>query len=458
MSPKQILLKSIVILLVCVLFVACGGEKQEDSSELGTSTSSEQAATEENAFQLSELPAPEANQFTLPMITDINGRLIIRRQNTFYIAEFDGTEWTKIGEVADESGFRPTTQLVSFSPDKQTLSYIADTNSGWQLNMVDLTTLESTTVYEGSGIFQSQIWSPDGFWLAAVEINYSAGEGTNGSDSEDNLPIGRVIVTSDDGSTTHILESYVNAAGWSATEKLIVVVNTGAGQELLVFDPLSDERQEFETNGQAWQVSLGLFDPTFWGDAQELLTEFDLTLNPPFSDFYEGRYAVSPDGRTFISVPEMIDDSSSPPSGCQAMNIVRKGLTETALPEVLYQAAGQDTLSINALSWLQDDIFFTLTTSPSCNGTDALSSVIHLLPDGSTDTITDQIEQRASSPYTVSPDNRLVIWIGYDQDNNTSYLGITDLQTGDTGKLMVIDATDESSVYTGFDGAYWIAN
>ena len=118
------------------------------------------------------------------------------------------------------------------------------------------------------------------------------------------------------------------------------------------------------------------------------------------------------------------------------------------MPEVVYQTDGQSTLNVYALNWLPDDtILFVLQTSGTCEYDDSSAVLMRIIPGGETEVIAEQV----ASSYTISPNNRYLVWVGFDKETSTSFLGLTDLHDGRTGKLLSI-AVGESGVDTVYEG------
>lgn len=411
--------KTFVVFLLVWVGVACEEADKEGEKK--------PAPTPSPTVDVLDIPTPIAGSFDLPALEGASGHLVFAvgspGEEILYVAAFGGTT-RAIGITGD----------FSIAPDGHTLAHFvsdpADPN--WvTLALTDLTT-GTTRVLPDTDILPRAIqWSPDGTWLAYRHWRQIGGVATPetvvttesgetvfiyGTDPPAYLPT--LVVVKADGSRTLMPELAPRHIGW-LTDGSLLVITESVPETIWRFDPALDEAQLLDDSGRGFEIGLALNDPGRFGDGQAFLQGFGVQLAPPLAQWKEAGFAVAPDLGSFLEVPRVFGEA-----GCLPLDIIRKGLLELALPEVVYQADMSTTVEIAPPLWVDGESFlFKQYSSATCELETAVAALVWVQGE-TAQTIAEEV-----GAFALSPDGRFVVW---ERDG----LYLTELATGVTGQIL----------------------
>ncbi len=456
MSKK---LKLLALMIICAFIV---GACQNDNSNEPTSNGNKLgAATSEVVAEdgISKLFAPEIGGLNLPHLEELNGRLVFSYQNALYIGGFNDDTKLIASNVLAEN--------VYLAPNSESLVYIAKEENNFKLILVNLKTLEAHNLYDfpaGNQWF-SVDWSLDSNWIAFTHAKTPPPYDLIASHLAESLPPysdpNFLVLIDVNMASAKNTEISIYSTAWLSDGTLLVTTlpYTGGNLEEKVFqiDPETSEARDIGYQGFVWEIFEGITDLATWQSAQASLQALGLNLAPPKTPALNSKFAVSPSQDRYVSTTEI----GNTPSGgsCKQLGLVIKGITISMVPEIVYQTEQPNGLNVNSLKWLEDNsIFFALQTSQTCESIPDGAILMRVVPDGETETITENLAYSQGQPYTISPDGRYVAWVGIDREAGLSFLGITDLQNGTGGMLLSanLDSASDESTNPPFSAVYWI--
>ena len=454
----------IVILIAISLLAAC----QSDQEALPTLQSIDNSFTKQYDNQISMEKVAEgwdttiqATGFAEQLAAGQSGQLLFVQDNTLYVTNLSEAP------VLIDSGVQPH---LYFSPDSLVAAYLTEVEGGVSLKTLDLQTLTTQELLSTTTTLDMFRWSPSGDWLAftqfalpplseemlsqlpTTEIQAFPSTGTSS----------QLTVLRRDGSVVRSFDILPQAMAWLADDTLLVVTipyGSARADEVLRLFPDSGESRQVSYTGFVWDIVKGISEPQSWRTAQATLSLAGLSLPLPTEQDYAQSVAFSPAKDEAILVIEN-GPTSTTTKECRPFTLVRQPITKVALPEVVFQPSANDTIGINALSWLADNTFlFALYRSEACFAAQAQGTLNHLRGDQFR-VVTDTLSPFSPHPYALSPDQGFVAWIGLDREERIGYLALTNLQNLNTGQLQAITLSDfipDPFRYSGFQAVYWVA-
>ncbi len=472
-------MKRLVFLLLISLFilVACGGGDEDDSdgglegvSDENTPTTSvdntdsnDSGDTVDNNMAsdslVANIPDPQANIFEMPAVEGLPGQLIFVQGNTtsvlpsdgdagrIFLANFDGSQPQMLAT-------RVYTTSVSLSPDKSKIFYMAVEGRSWYAYLLDLNTLESTQLLHLQNQFGGVSgWSSDGTWLTVINPPpVGDGQYLVSADAATNLELGNGGILWLDNN--QLIYTAMEGGGFNGPPTFV-------GVELV--DPTTQERTPIEL-----PISLDEI-PTLTGtEYSQILAELGFT---PISNFsvsaQNAGSTLLPGGESYLNVQAQTATASAP-STCDEFKVeeIMIGTEETT---ALYTV--KDTLALTDLQVYGDGYLVERWSLNDCNfGLDNLNVsleyfkanaepqvlVEHLYP--GTDVNLSFVRINSGAKYTLSPDERYIIWIDGSFGSLTTTLKIMDLATQETADLMTWTAssTNRFVIFDAFSSVLWV--
>jgi hypothetical protein len=428
--------------------------------------------TQETVIQVSDNPSPSQSAAdsplanlnisavaddALPVIPEIDQRLLVVMGNTdspsarlgpggrLFLASFDGSEPVLLAERVSEPS-------VIVSPDRTKVAYVAVNGRRWYIYHMDLTTRQSVQLYQLADRFGFIVgWSPDGQWLLFRNGNAA-------------------VVSSLDGTIQHPLRGI--RAFWLADNQVLGISEGlffGGNQidlsaiEVFVLDPTTGERRPLEIDWST--ITLDQFAVQRLG---QLLADQGFTpasnlegdagvLGFPFIILDDQETVLVVDGNAFNNTND-----------CDTWSINTLSLTTATAPMQIYNV--ENTLSLSDFQQTRDgSYYFVRWFLEDCipQAENLRSAVVKLYPDGSVETLADDLYPGISTnfvristghKYSISADERYVVWTSGSLENLTTTIMIKDMVTGTIAPLLTHTTADPNSflIWEAYNAVFWV--
>lgn len=378
------------------------------------------------------------------------GSLIFVYTGNLYRAGFDGEPATLLAQQVDA-------RYVVVSPDGRSVIYerrFADKVAVHLVRLDDLNDIEITlTVAHPFGYF----WSADGEWLAIDFFYFETGTSNSGRNE--------TLVISRNRPVPAYVFGNANLVTWLTDGRLLVeqvLEDNPRTVEYAIFDPqTAGDLTPLPMSGEQLEIMAdvaGVLRRNYLA-ATALLNEFG--LEPAWS-----LDAVFPPVAPDLSATYNLGRSES---ACGSWSVGREVEGSETYETIAEFTEGYTRLLPNYRFAADGSLWFVGWSSDACTGEDIdyplLTAHLYRLVLGETPV-------RISEPlvnfpelhaYDFGLDGELVVWAGYDVDNQTAYLATTNYVTGETRVLISVPALtmplpEIEALYPtiGFTGVWWV--
>lgn len=381
-----------------------------------------------------------SGQPRLPVMEDVKGRLLFTYQRNLYLAGFDG-------EPAQVIAYDVPPSTIHLAPDQQSLVYWRQERGGIDkkmtiLNLVNLENLTTSTLMTFYGQVGLIRWSPDGVWLA-VELK-------RGEDNNSNL-LGTLVADRTQPIPPTLLNDY-GVATWLTDNRLILTSGTGDSAQFAVYTPNSGDPSPLDVPAEQIPTLQGIRSIYSSNYASATAILVSLGLSPVWTPtyLYNPELGVAPDNTRWVA------GETANEIVCQPYQVVVHTIADNSTT-TLAEFAEPYTLRLANFQWATDDsLYFVRWSSRTCPADLGQSSaqLYRLVADTPPVLIGDHLLTEVFlHSYAVAPDGQSVTWVGYDVTNQTSFLGMADVQTGVVQQLISL----KTATYPiGFTSVWWL--
>lgn len=436
---------------------ACGSDQEKAPALQAVGSDQDdsisQAGVGSAASLLDGLPQPAMGDLVLPVVEGIDGGLVFVQGDELYRGWFDGGRAARIAENVNPALFEPSPdgRALAYSSMKDVSQEFGNVTTTYQvviLAIINLDTLGITPTIDIDERFSHTPgilpgWAPTG--AAIFSFNQD----------------GLFLIRADQPVAQPV--SGTQHAAWLTDGSALLFDTAGdavPGDEqsplaLYHFDPATGERTRLDiTIDDPASADFMLLEPALYA--------MGLVYDETFIDYH--RAALLPDDtRVYIDWPLAVKQGEN--DLCGTWQIKRQPRTETTPPDVIYTV--DDTTFLTDLAALPDgSLVFLKWTLAGCQFTGAMGvELLRLVPGEQPTVIADQIDPGYNAnpneighlgtihgrKYAISPDGRILAWIGGGTATGTSSIYLTDLQTGGTALLL----TDSAGSH-GFESVTWV--
>lgn len=432
----MLLKRSLGFMMVIVLLVGCGKEKQ---ASLETSTGAPRRATTDQTtsnVQLSDVD----------LWASVVDDLVFIQGQTLYLQPAGQTDLHQLAPAI----FPPS---LALAPNTHTIVYneIVSIRSRF-LTIANTQTLETQQIYRSSGDFSFLGGiSPNGQW--AMVFNFPS-----------------LYVVKMDGSTTHRIASIQNfgvTPFWLEDNTLLVIIQqNGVTQEVRRFDPVTNENLPIVE-----QAAASISDTLPITPGVSAFIAFQEIVNQELGVPLQGVIDLTADDLAPIINLVNLNPAVATPEICGTWQVTREMPSLNAQPEIVLTL--QDTTFLTANLTLADgSLVFVRWYFEGCDRNKMRAALIKLTPNGETIILTDAIDPGTSPNLGFffadtgprigySSDNRYAVWIGGGLDMGESSINITNLTDGTTSRLhrVLRDSSNASTFHTdiAYTGVVFVA-
>lgn len=447
-----------LLFILSLLIGGCGGDDEAGGAALEgvspnvTVTPAPTVTVAADVTLFGGLPEPVRGTLALPELPDFDARIIFVREETLYLAAFDGQAPLVLDEAVSATtlSVAPGDDLVAYSVNDPAL---AETY-GIMLDAYDLRLLDLRT-------YDTTIYAPDASTQMALPV-LGWLDGTTVA-SWDRTINSALLLNAGGATTVPILGPFGYA--WTPEGHLLYIgekPGTGGGNTRV---------------GTVFEVDPAAGDPTIYDFTLATPPEMDFMnleaglqdQGAVYADTYtqKERSALLDNGaRAVVLMPAAVQRGQ--PRICDTWEIVQRARDGATTDTLLVHM--DDTAYLTDLAVLPDGtLLFLRWHIPGCDITADMSlDLMQLAPGAEPEVLATGLDPGAQGgfnvlqslnvarghKYDVSADGRYVIWVSGGRTAEFSTLHILDLDTGDSAALMSLPV--ELSGAGSIETVYWV--
>lgn len=348
---------------------------------------------------------------------DLSDRLLMKVDDTLYLLDLETETPIIITESLHVAGLR-------VSPDEASFLYSFSENDEQVLAIYDLDANRSFEAYRSTGQAFLFEWSVNGQYVAFTEVIRS----------EDVMRVGIIDVI---GQETLTYDLRHQTKTWLADSTLLVVrLGEELEPDLIRVLPTYDDWDELGPADGA--MVNAITQPDQWLSGQDIIKNMGFELAPLLEVNASGGLAVASDSSGLVML-KPVDPTAEQPA-CGNLRVWKHPLLEVFTPEIVIEA-GDEVQNIGALTLTSEgDIFFVTDITEAC-GASETESLLMYRPSGESVAVIDNVPivdgYRSGRPYTLSPDERYLIWLPAGSEGEALMLRVWDREENTTFDMTV---------------------